>query len=536
MALNFPNNPASGATYTSNNVTWEFDGVAWNLVYADDVAVNQFTTFAADTGSASATLAEDTLTINGGTNVTTSISGKVLTINASVEAQAGASDVFKNIVSDDGQAVASGENDTINILGGTNISTAIATDTKNLQINLDPFSINFLSDVDTITNPPSSGSVLKWDGARWAPGLDATAGGTGTDADTLDGQDGSYYLNYNNFTNTPTVATLTSFSVGNELTAAGNGAIGYDNTTGVFRYTPPTAAGIGALSAELNDLTAAVVWANVPNANITQGSVTQHQAALAITESQITDLQSYLTNINGLSINALSDVDTTTAAPSNGQVLAWDSANGVWVPSAVGGSGEVNQNAFSNVAVSGQTTVAADTATDTLTLSAGTGISITTDATTDTVTIASTVTSGATIFTGLSDASTASLTIDKIYEPAIAMLRVTSSGTSAYLFNSHYSGNNPTIYALAGTTIAFDLSNIPGHPFEIQNPQGDPYNVGLVHVATNGAVSTGAAAQGRTSGTLYWRILESVSGGYRYQCQSHAPMVGAITIKRLSII
>lgn len=44
------------------------------------------------------------------------------------------------------------------------------------------------------------------------------------------------------------------------------------------------------LTAEVNDLTAAVTWANVPDANITQSSVTQHQAALSITESQISDL------------------------------------------------------------------------------------------------------------------------------------------------------------------------------------------------------------------------------------------------------
>ena len=39
---------------------------------------------------------------------------------------------------------------------------------------------------------------------------------------------------------------------------------------------------------ETNDLSAAVVWANVPNANITQSSVTQHQAALSIATSQLT--------------------------------------------------------------------------------------------------------------------------------------------------------------------------------------------------------------------------------------------------------
>ena len=56
---------------------------------------------------------------------------------------------------------------------------------------------------------------------------------------------------------------------------------------------------------ETNDLTAAVVWANVPDANITQSSVTQHQASLSITESQISDFGTYLTSV------AYSDLTTT---------------------------------------------------------------------------------------------------------------------------------------------------------------------------------------------------------------------------------
>ena len=53
-----------------------------------------------------------------------------------------------------------------------------------------------------------------------------------------------------------------------------------------------------------------------------------------------------------------------------------------------GGGGEANQNAFSNVAVAGQSTVAADSTTDTLTLVAGSNVTITTNASNDTVTIA----------------------------------------------------------------------------------------------------------------------------------------------------
>jgi hypothetical protein len=56
--------------------------------------------------------------------------------------------------------------------------------------------------------------------------------------------------------------------------------------------------------------------------------------------------------------------------------------------SGIATGAEVNQNAFSNVAVSGQTTVAADAKTDTLTLVAGTGVTLTTDAVSDSITIA----------------------------------------------------------------------------------------------------------------------------------------------------
>lgn len=65
-----------------------------------------------------------------------------------------------------------------------------------------------LTDVDT-TNA-TAGQVLKYDGNSWAPADDSTTGGGGTDADTLDGFDSQYYLDYNNLNNTP--APITPFS------------------------------------------------------------------------------------------------------------------------------------------------------------------------------------------------------------------------------------------------------------------------------------------------------------------------------------
>jgi len=194
------------------------------------------------------------------------------------------------------------------------------------------------------------------------------------------------------------------------------------------------------------------------------------------------------------------------------------------------------QNTFSTVAVSGYSDVVADSATDTLTIAAGTGISITTDAGTDTVTITSTVSAGATAFTGLSDVGSASLTVDRIYLPAITMLDVTANSTTAYRFDQYGTTDDPTIYAINATTIAFNLAGASSHPFLIQDNTGTNYNTGLVHVSTTGVVSTGAAAQGKQSGTLYWKIPDSISGNYRYQCQSHAGMVGTISIKNFGSI
>ena len=445
----------------------------------------------------------------------------------------GSGDTFKTIVSDDGQVIASGES-TLSVLGGTNIATAIATDTSNVTINLSAFSVDFLSDVDTTTTPPSSGQVLKWDGAKWAPGTDATTGGAGTDADTLDGFDGTYYLDYGNFTNTPTVATLSSFSIGNELVATGNGAISYDNTSGVFRYTPPTAAGIGALTAETNDLTSAVVWANVPNQYITQSSVLQHQTALSITSDQITDRSDEIIFVGDDSTGSSVPIGSTIQFQGSGGASVQVS-NGVVTIAASGGGAA--SNSFATVAADGNNIVAAS-ATDTLILTPGSNVTFGVDTGAKQITINSSATGGATDFDDLQDVTTAGLKIDLIAEQAIARLDTSADGLNGYRFLSHYSTLNPTIYAISGTTIAFNLNSatMGSHPFQIQDNTGSQYDTGLVHYTPSGVKSTGSNAQDKTSGTLYWHVPFGISGNWRYQCTAHTSMVGTITVKAFNAL
>jgi len=109
--------------------------------------------------------------------------------------------------------------------------------------------INDLSDVDTVTTAPTTGQVLKWDGNKWAPADDITSGGGGLDATTLGGFNGAYYLNYNNFTNTPTLfdgafgsltgtpTTLSGYGITDAISSTGdytqNGSVTFNDNDGI---------------------------------------------------------------------------------------------------------------------------------------------------------------------------------------------------------------------------------------------------------------------------------------------------------------
>ena len=420
--------------------------------------------------------------------------------------------LFATITSDDGSTTANAVTDTLSILGGTNIATAIATDSDDVTINMSAFSIDFLSDVDTTTSAPTSGQVLKWDGAKWAPGSDATTGGGGTDADTLDGFDGTYYLDWGNVTNKPSILTLASLSVGNELAATGDGAISYDDTTGVFRYTPP----------DLSTYLTSVAFADLTTTPTTL-------AGYGITDAQATLVSA--TNIKTINGTSLLGSGNITIAAADGGIALTDLSVGT--EGSASGNGAIAYNDSTGVFTYTPPVVPA-VLTD-LGITDGSLNQVLTTNGSGTFTF-TTPASGVTTFSALSDVTTASIDIGKIYEPAIAMLRVDNVGTSAYTFPSHYSGNNPTIYAISGTTIAFDLDNISGHPFEIQDNTLTALTSNLVHVTSTGTVSTNSAAQGKSSGTLYWRIPESGNGTYVYQCTSHSSMFGSITVKDLSNI
>ena len=113
--------------------------------------------------------------------------------------------------------------------------------------------------------------------------------------------------------------------------SAGTYSILTDNSANwntAYSWGDHSTAGYLTSFTETNDLSSAVTWANVPDANITESSVTQHEAALSITESQISDLGSYITatssdTLTGKTINfedntAIIEFAVTVSNPGSG--------------------------------------------------------------------------------------------------------------------------------------------------------------------------------------------------------------------------
>ena len=246
-----------------------------------------------------------------------------------------------------------GTKDTDDLSEGSNL---YYTDTRVLT-KINATSIDALSDVDTTTAAPSSGQALVWDGSQWEPG---TVGGQitvqdegsslSTSASTINFVGSGVVASGTGSTKTITIAgggggiALTDISVGSEASASGDGGLAYNNSSGVFTYTPPTLSGIGGTTD-----------------NVTEGS-----SNLYFTDARI-------------------DTHLNTSSASSNQVLSWNGSDYAWVNQSGGGGG--SGNAFTNFAVSGQSTVQADSSTDTLTL-VGAGLNtITTDASADSITI-----------------------------------------------------------------------------------------------------------------------------------------------------
>ena len=160
-------------------------------------------------------------------------------------------------------------NNLVNILDSANVSSIIINDVDVgfvNALNVDAATLNsqnasYYIDYNNFTNTPTIPTLGTdfVDSSEVNTLIDTRVNKTfvdalNVDADTLDGQNGTYYLDYTNFTNTPTLPTLgTNFVDSAEARklisvtdAGGDGSLAYNNSTGVLTYTGPSAAEVQA--------------------------------------------------------------------------------------------------------------------------------------------------------------------------------------------------------------------------------------------------------------------------------------------------
>jgi chemotaxis protein histidine kinase CheA len=168
----------------------------------------------------------------------------------------------------------------------------------------------------------STGVTRIYDGSAWVNGAVSTA---------------SFLLKANNLSDLTNATTArTNLGLGTAATTASTDYATAAQGTLADSATQPgdnistltNDSGYLTSFTETNDLSTAVTWANVPDANITQSSVTQHQAALSITESQISDFGTYATS-----------AELTSATANSGN---WDTAYS-WGDHSVAGYGTTDE-------------------------------------------------------------------------------------------------------------------------------------------------------------------------------------------------
>ena len=144
------------------------------------------------------------------------------------------------------------------------------------------------SHVKSITTTQKSNWNTAYGWGNWSTGVDKTfVDNLNVDADTLDGQHGSYYLNYNNFTNKPDLSALQEIEYANDFAALpttgnadkvyitkDNGYMYRWNGTGYSQLTDQTAIW-GQVSGTLSnqtDLQAALNGKALKTINLTAGT------------------------------------------------------------------------------------------------------------------------------------------------------------------------------------------------------------------------------------------------------------------------
>ena len=414
----------SGISVTSSvaeggavTVTNDDKGSSQNIF--KNIAITGGATVVADTN-------DDTLTFTAGSGVTIEAATSSDTITITNSDKGSSQNIFKTIaVSGSQSLVADSNSDTVNISSGTGISVTAATSSDTVTVTntgvtqltgtANEISVSASTGSVTIglpTNPTVAGDLTVTG--------NLTVNGTSTvlNTETLAVEDNLIVLN-SNVTSTPS----TNAGIEVERGTSTNASLYWDETADKWYVNDSTTSKAIALVGDATFNTFS---------NFTDGSVTA-------TPDSSSDTFTF-TGGTGISVAVSTSADSLTITNDDR------------------GS---SQNIFKNVAVTGGATVAANSNNDTLTFSAGTGISLVATTSTDTITVTN---NGVTQLTGttsqvLVNASTGSVTlslpqdINTNSSPTFAALTLTGAmiGTAINFTNTQIADNSAT--ATTGTTV-----------------------------------------------------------------------------------
>ena len=225
-------------------------------------------------------------------------------------------------------------------IAGTDINEL--TDTGNLLGGGGSTTLGGLTDVSTAG--ASTGQVLKYNGTTWAPASDDISGGGGSNADTLDSQDGTYYLDWTNTTNKPTLFDGNYNSLSNKPTLFSGVYADLTSKPTLFDGAYASLSGNPTIPADVSDLTDTtnLLVGSYANSNVDSHLNLTNASSGQVLSYNGTDYAWVNNSGGGGGATALGGLtDVSNATPTTGYVLKWDGTQ--WAPAldattGVGGS------------------------------------------------------------------------------------------------------------------------------------------------------------------------------------------------------
>lgn len=508
-------NTESGITvsYQDSDNTLDFDVADFTITLAGDLSGNVTISDLAN-ATLTASIAADSVALGTDTTgnyVASVTSGSGISVTGSIaensaivvtnDDKGSSQNIFKNVAVTGGETiVADNNNDTLTFTAGSGVTISAATSSDTITItNSDKGSSQNIFKTIAVTGSQSLVADSNTDTVNLASGTGVSiTAATSTDTVTITNTGVTQLtgttneVTVNASTGSITVGLATNPTVAGNLTVTGNLTVNGSTTT-LNTETLAVEDNIVLLNSNVTSTPSTNAGVEVERGTATNSSLYWDESAdkwyandgstsKAIALVGDATFNTFATFTDG-SNNAEPDSSSDTFTFSGGSgisVLISAAADSLTITNDDKGS---SQNIFKNVAVTGGATVVADTNDDTLTFSAGTGISISATTSSDTITVTN---AGVTQLTGttsqvLVSASTGSVTlslpqnINTDSAPTFASLTLNGAllGQAINLTNTQIADNSATATTSATVVDSWDASAYRSAKYLVQMKDGN---------------------------------------------------------------